>query len=222
MRLFTTAIATSALMAVSAVIPAQTAADTAAPTVRFGGSMGLNLWQELGDLQPFLGGDFEETGIAVELNLHGGGWTVGPARIYAGADLGIFGNGSDVRGIEEGEDLQASMLYLTPSLKAVFRGSDRFSWTLDGGIGYYDVAIDEWEDDCFWSCDIYEYYDDSAVGGYLGLGVEWLLGGADGRVRLTGNAKVHFVEFDEPIGLAPNGSLDGPIYMLSVGLGIYR
>lgn len=222
MRLFTTAIATLVLVVVSAAAPAQTTANTAAPTVRFGGSMGLNLWPELGDLQPFLGGDFEETGIAVELNLHGGGWAVGPARIYAGADLGIFGNGSDVRGIEEGEDLQASMLCLTPSLKAVFRGSDRVSWTLDGGVGYYDVSIDEWEDDCFWSCDIYEYYDDSAIGGYLGLGVEWRLGGPDSQLRLTGSAKVHFVEFDEPTGLAPNGSLDGPIYMLSVGLGIYR
>ena len=42
------------------------------------------------------------------------------------------------------------------------------------------------------------------------------------KLRLTGGARVHFVEFDGPTAVAPSGSLDGPIYVLSVGVGIYR
>ena len=92
-------------------------------------------------------------------------------------------------------------------------------FTLNAGIGYYDVSIEEWEDDCFWDCDVFEYYDDSSIGGFLGLGIELPL---NRQLRLTGGARVHFVEFDGPTAVAPSGSLDGPIYVLSVGVGIYR
>jgi hypothetical protein len=92
----------------------------------------------------------------------------------------------------------------------------------DAGIGYYDVSVEEWEDDCFWDCDTWEYYDDSSIGGYAGLGAEFPLGSGTITTRLSTGIKVHFVEFDEPTALAPGGSLDGPIYLLYFGVALYH
>ena len=219
-----TVIGVCALMATGSAVVAQPAVEADSPDLRMSIAFGIDLWSELGDLQPILGGDFDEAGIALDVDLHGGGWKLGPARIFAGVDVGVIGNGSDVEGIQEREDLQTTLIYLTPSLKAVFRGGGRLGWTIDAGIGYYDVSIDEWEDDCFWDCDVQGYYDDSSVGGYAGLGVElpFPFGPDDGSLRLVGRARAHFVEFDEPTEIAQTGSLDGPIYVLSIGLGFYR
>ena len=108
------------LLACSASAFADPVADSPADSLRISGSLGLNLWDELGDLDPVLPGDFESTGAALELSLHGGGWQLGPGRLYAGADLGFFGNSSDVEGVFESKDLQASLACITPSLRMVF------------------------------------------------------------------------------------------------------
>lgn len=210
------------LLACSTSVFADPVADPSADSLRISGSLGLNLWDELGDLDPVLPGDFESTGAALELSLHGGGWQFGPGRLYAGADLGFFGNSSDVEGVFEREDLQASMVYFTPSLRMVFGERGRLRWLLDAGAGYYDVSVDEAEDDCFWDCDTYEYFDDSTFGGYLGLGLEFPLGKGGRSLGFTAGARVHFVDFDDPADLAATGNLDGPIYVLYAGLVFYR
>jgi hypothetical protein len=215
------ALASAAMFAVIASVPAYAQDVSSVPKWRVGATLGIDTWEDLGDLQPALGGDFEDTGFSLELNMHGGGWTFGPAAVYAGADLGVMGHESDVRGIAEGEDLQTSLFYLTPSVKVLFGSRSGFRWMLDAGAGYYDVSIEEWEDDCFWDCDIYEYYDDDALGGFLGVGVEFPVGRIDKAMRFSAGGKVHFVDFDEPTSLAPAGDLDGPIYVLYFGVGIY-
>lgn len=210
------------MLATGTSVRADPVVEAAPATLRFSGSLGVNLWDELGDLDPGLPGDFESAGVAAEFGLHGGGWQLGDVRLYAGADLGIFGNSSDVEGVFEREDLQASLLYFTPSLKAVLGDPRHLRWLLEAGAGYYDVSVDETEDDCFWDCDSYEYFDDSALGGYLGLGLEFPLGAGATSFGFTGGAKVHFVDFDEPVDLAVAGDLDGPIYVLYFGLVFYR
>jgi hypothetical protein len=82
--------------------------------------------------------------------------------------------------------------------------------------------VDEAEDDCFWDCDTYEYFDDSTFGGYLGLGLEFPLGKGGRSLGFTAGARVHFVDFDDPVDLAATGNLDGPIYVLYAGLVFYR
>lgn len=221
MRWLVAVLMTMGLSAPASTAVAQPAGASPTQTVRFGATVGLDLWPDLGDLDPALGGSFDDAGFGLDLNLHFGGWNVGAARIYVGGDLGVIGNGSDVEGPAEGEDLQTSLVYVTPSVKALFGDEGQMRWTLDAGIGYYDVSIDEQEDDCFWDCDTWDYYDDSSIGGYLGLGVEFPLR-ADSGLRLVTGLKAHFVEFDEPAELAPGGSLDGPIYVLYFGVGLYR
>jgi len=210
-----------ALSAMAPVVGAQPAGVSPSGTLRFGATVGIDLWSDLGDLDPVPGGDFDEAGFGLDLNLHFGGWSAGPAQIYLGGDFGVIGHDSDVEGVFEREDLETTLVYITPSVKAVFGEAGRTHWTLDAGIGYYDVSIEEWEDDCFWDCDTWEYYDDSSVGGYLGLGLEFPLGG-DFATRLLTAIKVHFVDFDDPVTLAPGGSLDGPIYVMYFGISFYR
>lgn len=212
-------IAIGILAAAAPAAWAQAVQAAKTPRLRVTGALGVDLWSELADLEPFLGGDFDEAGIGVEINLHGGGFQWGPATVYLGADLGVLNNSSNVEGTEEGEDLQASLVYLTPSIKFLFGSPERVKWFLDAGFGYYEVSIEEWEDDCFFDCDIYEYYDDDAFGGHVGFGLDFPLGGNDDGFRLTTGARVHFVEFDEPGAVAPAGSLDGPIYLLYFGAG---
>jgi outer membrane protein with beta-barrel domain len=214
------AIAGFALGAMAPAALAQTAVAPAVPTFRLGAAIGADIWPELGNLDPYLGGDFDKGGFALELSLHAGGWSVGPASVYLGADLGFLGNDSDVEGVVEGEDLQTSLIFFTPSVKAVF-GSGRVHWTLDAGAGYYGTSVEEWEDHCGWDCDTHEYYDDSTIGAHVGLGAEFSLSDSAEGLRLSVGAKVHFVDFDEPTELAPRGSLDGPIYVLTVGVAFY-
>ena len=118
------------LLACSAGAFADSVAAPRIGSLRISGSLGLNLWDELGDLDPVLPGDFESTGAALELSLHGGGWQLGPGLLHAGADLGFFGNSSDVEGVFEREDLQASLAYFSPSLRMVFGERGRRRWLL--------------------------------------------------------------------------------------------
>jgi len=213
-----------AALAAPALTPSAAAQEAQVPEVpvfRFGAALGADIWPELGDLDPALGGDFDRTGFAAELSLHGGGWKLGPARIYLGADAGLAGHDSDVEGVVEREDLQTSLVFVTPSVKALFGAGGRTRWTLDAGIGYYDVSVDEWEDDCDWDCDTTGYYDDSTIGGYVGIGLEFALGAGEKPLWLVAAAKAHFVDLDEPTRLEPGGDLDGPIYVLSVGVAFY-
>jgi hypothetical protein len=214
-------IAALELTALTPVALAQQADAPEVPVFRIGGTLGPSIWPALADLDPDLGGDFDRTGFAAEMGVHGGGWRIGPAHLYLGADIGFTGHGSDVEGIVEREDLYASLLFVTPSLKARFASGGRASWTLDAGIGYYDVSVDEWEEDCDWDCDTREYYDDSAIGGYVGIGMEFALGSTEKPLWLVASAKAHLPGLDDPDELEAGGDLDGPIYVLSIGLAFY-
>jgi hypothetical protein len=210
-------------LAVALQVPFALAQDSAPvddAVLRLGGMLGVDLWPDLGDLDPVLRGDFDEAGFAGELSLHGGGWKLGAARIFLGADAGFMGHDSDVEGIDEREDLQTSVRFVTPSVKALFGPGDGVRWSLDAGLGYYDVSIDEFEDDC-WSCDVDGYYDDGSFGGYLGVTVEFPVTAGDHPLWLTAGAKVHSFDLDEPDRLDPGGDLDGPIWMLGLGLAFY-
>jgi hypothetical protein len=55
--------------------------------------------------------------------------------------------------------------------------------------------------------DSYEYFDDSTFGGYLGLGMEFPFGKGGRSLGFTAGARVHFVDFDDPVGLATAGDL---------------
>jgi hypothetical protein len=213
-------IAILALTALAPVAPAQQADAPETPVLRIGAALGAGLWPGLADLEPDLGGDFERTGFAGEVGLHAGGWRIGPADLYLGADFGFASHDSDVVGTAEREDLYASLLFVTPSLRARLGNGDRARWTLDAGAGYYRVSVDEWEDDCDWDCDTWEYYDDGAIGGYLGVGVEVALG-SEIPFWLVASARAHFVGFEDPDELEAGGDLDGPIYVLSIGLAFY-
>lgn len=186
----------------------------AEPRFRAAVALGLTQWSDLDDVDPLLPGSFDETGFGVDLAGHYQVARLGPARFLVGGDLGLVGHGSSIRGIEENEELQASLLYLTPSLKVAFGTPGRAQLFLDAGFGYYDLSVEEWEDDCFWDCDIYEYYDDSTTGGYLGLGADFPVG--EGRLRITTSLRAHFVDFDDPVELGA-GQLDGALWQWQFG-----
>ncbi|MEQ1801940.1 MAG: outer membrane beta-barrel protein [Gammaproteobacteria bacterium] len=204
------------LLACSATAAAQ--AGEPGGTIRAAATMGIDNWSDLGDVQPFLGGSFDDTGFGLDLGVH---WLVGrtgPADVLLGFNLGGFFHDSNVRGIEEGEDLAASVVYLAPSVKFAFGSPGGRRLYVDAGIGYYGAAIDEMESDCYFGCDSYEYYDDDTLGGYAGLSADFPLGARMGGVRLTTGFAVHFVDFDSPVELDGASSLDGPIYAFQVGL----
>lgn len=186
-----------------------------AERIRLAAGLGFDAWSDLGDLQPFPGGDFDEVGTSGEISFHGQVARIGRGALFLGADLGVLGHDSDVRGVVEGEDLQTSVGYLTPSAKLRLNGAGRQQYFIDAGIGYYDVSMEEWEDDCYWDCDVSEYYDDSAFGGYVGASADFDVA-ADGAFKVSVGAKVHFVDFDDPVEIDSVHGLSGPIYQLHV------
>jgi hypothetical protein len=205
-----------ALLALPAGASAQTA--EAPERGRIAATFGFSQWSDAGDIQPFPGADFDEAGFALDLAFHWPVGQLGSATVLAGANIGGFFHGSNIPGIEEGEDLEASVVYLTPSVKVAFGEPGGRRFYIDAGVGYYGASIDELEEDCFFSCDIYEYYDDDALGGYVGLSADFPFGSRVGGFRLTTSAEVHFVDFDAPVELDSDATLDGPVYTLQVGL----
>jgi hypothetical protein len=185
---------------------------------RIAATFGFGLWPDVGDIQPFPGGSFDEAGFAFDLAFHWPIGHLGPATVLAGANIGASFHDSNIRGVREGEDLQASALYLTPSVKIAFGPPGGRRLYLDAGVGYYGATIDEQEDDCFFSCDIYEYYDDDALGGYVGFSADFPFGSRGSGFRLTTSVQAHFVDFDDPVSLDGNATLGGPIYTLQVGV----
>lgn len=213
-RLATAASAVAAFL-VGGVADAETPSQ-AETSSRIAVEVGITQWPDLGDMQPFLGGDFDETGFGLNLSWHTPVVRGASTTLLLGADLGVGGHDSDVRGVEENEDLTATFIYLGPSAKLAFGPGDRTQFSLDAGVGYYWVSIDESEDDCFWECDIFEYYDDSTLGGYAGASVGIPVG-RDASTRLSFSARVHFVDFDDPVELDNAASLGGPIYQFLFG-----
>ncbi len=189
------------------------------PAQRFRTAFGLTAdsWSDLADLRPGTGGDFDETGAGLELSIHAQVAEWGWGALLLGGDLGGSVHDSDVRGVMEGEDLSASFGYLTPSAKIRLNRAGRQQYYLDAGAGYYSVTMDEWEDDCFWDCDIHEYYDDDTIGGYVGVSAD-LDVGADGGAKVAVAAKVHWLDLDDPVDLDAVNGLSGPIYQFQLSV----
>jgi len=185
---------------------------------RFAATFGVGLWPDLDDIRPFPGGSFDEAGFAFDLAFHWPVGHLGPATVLAGGNIGVSFHDSNVPGLEEGGDLTAAAVYLTPSLKIAFGAPGKNQLYLDAGVGYYNAAIDEQEDSCFFSCNIYEYYEDDAIGGYVGLSADFPFGNSVRGFRLTTSVQVHFVDFEDPVELQSDAVLGGPIYTLQVGV----
>ncbi len=188
---------------------------------RVGTVLGLQHWSELGDIEPVPGDDFEDWGANFELSYHLRAQSLNSSALFWGANFGVFGHESDIRGFEENEELQASVVYLGPSIKWGFHDTARMRWFLDAGLAYYWISIDEYEDSCFFDCDIFEYYDDDGLGGFLGLSGDVTFGSNSG-FAVTGAIKVHFVDFEPPLSLGSTGDLDGEIYQLQFGVAFGR
>lgn len=189
----------------------------AADTYRVAVSLELDHWSDLGDLQPALGGDFDDTGLGVEFAFHVAVTKLAGGTLLVGGDLGPFTHDSNVRGVFDNEDLQATLLYFGPSAKWRFGRGPTPHYYLEAGVGYHDATVDEYEDDCFWSCDNYEYYDHTSGGGYVGTSAEFDVGDP-GDIQVAVGAKVHFVDFDDPVELESPSSLGGPVYQLQVSV----
>jgi hypothetical protein len=197
-------------------VAADGGAQSASPPPRSRGAVALAItsWSDLADLAPGLDGDFDETGVGIDLAFHTRVGRLGRAVILAGADFGIASFESDIEGIVEGEDLVASFYYITPSVKLAFGSTARRQFFIDAGVGWYSATIEEYDDDDWWDSDIYEYYDDSTLGGYVGLGADFAV---SGNWRVTTSLRTHFVDFDAPGGELGAGNLGGPVWQWQFG-----
>jgi hypothetical protein len=196
----------------------QAGAQESEPPERFrvAGAFGVDAWSDLGDIEAFQGGSFDEAGLAIDLAFHWAVAHLGLADVLLGGNIGGFIHGSNIVGFEEGEDLTSTTVYLTPSVKFAFGKPGSRRLYLDAGLGYYSTTVDEYETDCWWDCDIHEYYDDDTFGGFVGVSGDFPVGSSG--VRVTMGVQVHFVNFDDPVEVAESGKLDGPIYVLDVGV----
>lgn len=178
------------------------------PAARWDVAIELPSWPALQDLRPAGGGSFDSVGFGI-----GGAWHT-PVRSYAnselllGTEISIAATGSNIAGFYE--DLLARQFLLGLSAKWLLGAARNFS--LDGGIGYYEVDIAE-VDTSWWGTMEYEYWSASAGGAFLG--VTWDVGagrpGNDSGLSL--GVRAHFVDFGSVEG---QGRLDGPMYTLRI------
>lgn len=184
-------------------------------------AVGAHLWPTAGELDPVAGGTFDDVGLDINLAAHWPAMRFGKSELLVGVDLGVLTGESNVRFIAE--DLSLRGGYLTPSVKWMAGGRNRYS--LDAGIGYYMVDIAEVVGGVggFYETQLWE---SSSIGGYLGASVDFGAARPDRRHGLMLAMKVHFFDVgrvgDDDAFLpavlgSDSGSLGGPVYSLLVG-----
>ncbi len=91
-------------------------------------------WNDLKDLEPAAGEDFDSLGLAVELagHKHVAHW--GSADVLVGVDFGLFATQSDIPGSIE--EFTQRGLYLTPSMKFRFGERSRRYLNLEAGSSW--------------------------------------------------------------------------------------
>jgi hypothetical protein len=175
-------------------------------------SLGVQSWPALADLEPATGGDFDSAGMVADLAVHGPapfakGWLLG-------LDVGISNTQGNVTGLLT--ELDAEVLYLTPSVKIPLAGTPLL---LDLGLGYYRADFSEVDCDLWYyaGCvDLGERWSKSTVGGYAGATWDIPLGKTGGHLALS--LRVNYADFGTPdaVGQSP-GQLDGPSAVFLVG-----
>jgi len=192
---------------------------------------GVVYWQNLGELEHTLSGpgsgqfgNFKEWGFNAELGYHRLITQWLGNDILLGMDFGLFFNENE-RNFEVpvspgGGTLEIELnsrgLYLTPSVRMVIGKYGSVRLFLGAGAGFYMIDFVEQlpEGD-----ELYEFAEKETIGGYLSAGVGFPLSSPPDKVTLRLEGKVHFVNFGDLGGFAPEaGDLKGPIYMLQAGI----
>jgi hypothetical protein len=96
-------------------------------------AVGAHSWPGLAGLDLAREGSFDEVGLNLSLAGHMPVRRLGRGQLYAGIDLGLMSNESNIR--FRSDTLIARNGYITPSVKWMFGYRHRYS--LDAGIGYY-------------------------------------------------------------------------------------
>ena len=203
------------------------------PKMNFYSAMlGASYWPALNDITPGTSvpdpnrfGEFRSWGFNMELSYHRLIKKYMGNDLRAGVDLGLFFHQNekhfDTTILPSGktirEDLNSRGFYLTPSLRWIMGlpGSPRFY--LGTGAGFYLVDFVEQLAD---GLEVDEYYEESALGGYLAGGLNIpLIRSHPEKLALCLEFKMHFINFGDLESFAPGaGDLKGPIYTFQVGL----
>lgn len=191
--------------------------------------VGAVYWPNLGKIDPSQAGfdpqqfgQFKTWGYNIELAYHYFATAWFDKDLWIGLDFGFFFN--DNKGkttaifYPSGETFSGEIgsrgMYLTPSLKWFVwgrRGAPRLY--LGAGAGYYLLDFAE----LYKFGEGAEIYEDSTLGGYLGVGVRLPSSKKNPEnFAVVLESKVHFADFGE---FAPNaGNIKGPIYLFQLGI----
>ncbi len=193
--------------------------------------LGAVYWKNLHDIEydfsvsnPTEYGTFNEWGYNIELGYHRQVSRWLENDVLLGIDFGIFNNENDkdfsVTILPSGRRLKGSIdartLYITPSVRLLIEKKGYPRFLVGSGLGYYLVDFAE---QLSGGMEVDEYFEEVTIGGYLSLGVDFPLSNLSERTALRVESKVHFVNFGDLGGIAPEaGDLKGPVYMFQVGI----
>lgn len=192
--------------------------------------LGAVYWNNLADIEydfsfsgPAQYGTFREWGYNIEIGYHRQVSRWLDNDLLLGLDFGIFNNDCKEAfsvvlppGLRIKVDLDARVLYLTPSVRLLIEKQGYPRFLIGAGLGYYLVDFVEQSSDDW---DEVEYFEEDTIGGYLSLGVDFPLSEQSGGAAFRVESKVHFVNFGDPGGVASGaGDLKGPVYMFQVGI----
>jgi hypothetical protein len=195
------------------------------PSSYFNIMFGTSYWDDLGDLDtagtfpvPGVFGDFDDWGSAFSLGFDGEVWDRAEDSVTIGIETGWCTFDNHGGGTTPYSDIAASLSYIAPVVRWRHDLSSAVTVSPGVGLGYYSLSIDEYETYYYgwwWGYDTRTLYDDSALGGFVSLAVDFKTS-AWGAFRIDN--KLHFAEFDNLDNLTPNESnVHGPIYTLAIG-----
>lgn len=179
-------------------------------------------WPALETLTPAAGGSFDKAGFGIGGSFHWPMRRFGNSDLLVGLDGFVQGNDSNVEAVYD--DLMARNLYIGASLKWLM-GRSR-SVSLDAGLGLNFMDIADVNNEYFYLHE-QKIWESTAPGGFIGA--SWDVGRKDPlkQFGLFLSLRAHYADFgtvrDEeawlPVFLGPDaGKIDGPVYMMLIGL----
>lgn len=182
--------------------------------------LAVSTWPGLSELEPTVGGSFDQVGFGLGGALHWKFRETESSELMLGVEGAIMATGSDIPVLLD--ELYARDGYLAVSAKWLPTASRHLS--LDAGLGYHLLDIAQLDTDYYYN--EFQSWEEGTFGPFVGFTWDAGAGGLDDEGGMTLGFRAHFLDFgavrdEDVLGSVilgrDAGKVDGAMYTLRIG-----